>query len=152
MPSTERHDAPAAGRLAPSTSQAGVLDQTFHADNLFALRSAVGAHASALGMTQRRVADLVLVAHELAANAVRHGGANEDEPGRLRLWRDGHDVVCQVHDNGPGFGDADNAGRQTVPISANNGRGLWIIRQVVRQLTIATGPGATTITVSLPLT
>jgi anti-sigma regulatory factor (Ser/Thr protein kinase) len=149
MASTERHDAPAAGRPAPST--AVVLDQYFHADNLFALRSAVGAHASALGLTDPRVADLVLVAHELAANAVRHGGANQEVPGRLRLWRDGHEVVCQVHDNGPGFGDADNAGRQAVPISANNGRGLWIIRQVVRQLTIATGPGGTTITVSLPL-
>jgi anti-sigma regulatory factor (Ser/Thr protein kinase) len=152
MASTERHEAPAAGRPAPSTSQEVVLDQYFHADNLFALRSAVGAHASALGLAEPRVADLILVAHELAANAVRHGGANEEMPGRLRLWRDGHEVVCQVHDNGPGFGDADNAGRQAVPISANNGRGLWIIRQVVRQLNIATGPGGTTITVSLPLT
>jgi anti-sigma regulatory factor (Ser/Thr protein kinase) len=152
MPSTERHDAPAAGRPAPNTSQAVVLEQYFHADNLFALRSAVGAYASALGLPDPRVADLVLVAHELASNAVRHGGANEDVPGRLRLWRDGHEVVCQVHDSGPGFGDADNAGRQAVPISANNGRGLWIIRQLVRQLNIATGPGDTTITVSLPLT
>src|SRR5258708_2053000 len=125
MASTERPDTRAAGIPAPCitdgiVTDGVVLDQSIYAENLTFLRSAVGAHASALGLADPRIADLVLVAHELACNAVRHGGANEAVPGRLRLWRGGDEVVCQVSDNGPGFADADNAGRRAVPISVNN--------------------------------
>lgn len=45
-------------------------------------RSAVSAHATHAGLAEGRVYDLVAAAHELAANAVQHGGG----AGRLRLW------------------------------------------------------------------
>ena len=46
------------------------------------LREAVLAHATAAGMPEARAADVMLVVHELAANAVRHGaGASH-----LRMW------------------------------------------------------------------
>jgi anti-sigma regulatory factor (Ser/Thr protein kinase) len=41
--------------------------------SLYALRSAVAAHAAAAGLPQARVYDVVLAAHELATNVVRHG-------------------------------------------------------------------------------
>jgi anti-sigma regulatory factor (Ser/Thr protein kinase) len=126
------------------------LDLTFSSDDLFALRSAVGAHGSALGLDEQQVADLVLVAHELASNAVRHGGATPAAPGRLLLWREGDHVVCRVSDHGPGLADPDNAGRHEVPVSASNGRGLWITRKVARRVAIDSTPTGTTITAALP--
>lgn len=129
-----------------------LLDQSFDGSSLYALRSAVAAHGSDLGLTDQRLADLVLVAHELASNAVRHGGATATTPGRLRLWRDRHLVVCQVTDNGPGLPDPDSAGRHEAPPAASNGRGLWIIRKIVDRLEITSGANGTTLSaiVNLP--
>src|SRR5690349_2570692 len=75
------------------------LEQRFDRTNLVSLRSAVAAHGSALGLAPHRVDDLVLVAHELASNAVRHGGGG----GRLRVWRVDGSVYCEVADVGGGF-------------------------------------------------
>jgi anti-sigma regulatory factor (Ser/Thr protein kinase) len=127
------------------------LDQTFDADTLFQLRSAVAAHGADLGLTEPALGDLVLVAHELASNAVRHGHADADDPGRLRLWRDGNAITCEVSDHGPGLSDPANAGRMLAPPGANGGRGLWIVRQVMRDVDFRTGPTGTTVTASLPL-
>jgi anti-sigma regulatory factor (Ser/Thr protein kinase) len=126
------------------------LDQLFDGDGLFGLRSAVAAHASAFGLSELRVSDLVLVAHELATNAVRHGGATPATPGRLRLWVADGVVVCQVFDPGPGPQDLSGVGIAQVDPSARSGRGLFIVRRLSRRLDIATGTGGTTITAVLP--
>jgi anti-sigma regulatory factor (Ser/Thr protein kinase) len=127
------------------------LSETFDAQRLYALRSTVAAHASALGLDEQRVADLVLVAHELASNAVRHGGATPEHPGRLRLWLQGPYVVCEVSDNGPGLRGPGTAGLRAAHPSAASGRGLWIVRRVADQTDIATGPTGTVVTASLRL-
>jgi len=131
------------------------LDQTFDADTLYQLRSAVAAHGADLGLTEPALGDLVLVAHELASNAVRHGHADADDPGRLRLWRqaardgNGGAITCEVSDHGPGLSNPASAGRTPAPPGAAGGRGLWIVRQVMRDLDIRTGPTGTTVTASL---
>jgi anti-sigma regulatory factor (Ser/Thr protein kinase) len=129
------------------------LDQTFCADNLFALRNAVAAHGGSLGLSSTRVADLVLLAHELASNSVRHGGATAAVPGRLRLWAsaDPPAVVCEVTDAGPGLTDPDRAGRDPVAASAGDGRGLWIVRQIADVVEIVAGPSGTRITATFLL-
>jgi anti-sigma regulatory factor (Ser/Thr protein kinase) len=129
------------------------LDQTFHADNFFALRNAVAAHGASLGLPSARVSDLVLLAHELATNCVRHGGATAAVPGRLRLWAsaDPPAVVCEVTDDGPGLTDPDRAGRNPVAPSAGDGRGLWIVRQIADLVEIVAGPSGTRITATLLL-
>jgi anti-sigma regulatory factor (Ser/Thr protein kinase) len=132
----------------PPGSTTVVLEQAFHADTLFSLRSAVAAHGAELGLTGFELGDLVLVAHELAANAVRHGGATEAVPGRLRLWQTPAGVVCEVSDQGPGLHDP-AVGVAAVSAAATNGRGLWIARQVARDVTIDTGPDGTVVTVTL---
>jgi len=144
----ESAPAPAADEL--------VLDQTFTADNLFSLRNAVAAHGAELGLIDLRLSDLVLLAHELASNAIRHAGADARAPGRLRLWRtveaDGRTaVVCEVSDSGPGLADPAQAGRQPVAITSPNGRGLWIARQVTDRLDIASSAAGTTVTATLRL-
>src|SRR5690349_8525768 len=58
-----------------------LLDLGFNDDNLYGVRAAVAAHVSEVA-DDRTVDTVVLIAHELASNAVRHGGG----AGRLRLW------------------------------------------------------------------
>ena len=72
---------------------------TFGIDDLIRLRSAVAAYAAELGAGGKGE-DVVLIAHELASNAVRHGGG----AGRLRLWRDDYRLLCRVSRHRPGPG------------------------------------------------
>ena len=86
-----------AGRAGRAV-QAGepVLDQEFDSGNLYALRAAVQAHAVQAGLSEDRTSEVVLAVHELAANAVRHGGG----VGRLRVWNGAGSLQCQVDDGG----------------------------------------------------
>ena len=68
----------------------------FGLQDLPGLRADIRDHAAELGLVERRVTDFVLVADELAANSVRHGGGG----GVLRLWRQGPYAICEVHDRG----------------------------------------------------
>ena len=88
------------GRPGSDTAPAGStpLDEAFDRDSLYALRSAVAAHASAAGMGRHQVYDVTAVAHELAANSVVHGAGH----GRLRLWAADGFLYCQVSlESGP---------------------------------------------------
>jgi anti-sigma regulatory factor (Ser/Thr protein kinase) len=119
------------------------LDQTFDGEALVALRSAVAAHGSSLGLTQERLELLVIVAHELASNAVRHGGGH----GRLRLWRDGDRVRCRVSDDGPGFLDRRlEEWRHRPPIDAEGGRGLYFVQALADGVTVDSRGQGTTVT------
>ena len=75
---------------ASSGVATAVLEQGFDGDSLYALRAAVAAYAAEAGLPRQRVYDVVLAAHELAANAVRHGAGH----GRLRLWADSQALYC----------------------------------------------------------
>jgi anti-sigma regulatory factor (Ser/Thr protein kinase) len=125
-----------------------LLDERFDERDLVALRSAVAAHADDAGLPEARAAELVLIAHELAINAVLHGGG----AGRLRLWATRSAVHCQVTDEGPGLSGA-RLGEPARPAAgAAGGRGLWLVRQFSDRLTLDNrAPGASVIaTVRLP--
>ena len=135
-------DAPAAGgtrhRTGPTTPVAA-LDMPFDLACLPALRAAVAAHAAELGLRRQRVQQLVTVAHELAANAIRHAGGT----GRLRMWRDPHSVYCQVTDRSPGIADP-MAGTTPPDLTATSGRSMWICWQLSDGLVIETPAGGGT--------
>jgi anti-sigma regulatory factor (Ser/Thr protein kinase) len=137
-------DRAAGGPTGPGAAE---LTQHFDHAGLRALRSAVGAHAARLGLAQFAVDNMVLVAHELAANVVRHAGG----AGRLRLWGTDGFVYCEVSDAGPGIPDPDAVGTSRPAPQSSGGRGLWLVRQICARVTVRTGPGGTTITVALPL-
>ncbi|MGN9906529.1 ATP-binding protein [Phytohabitans sp. LJ34] len=120
------------------------LDQPFDTNGLYSLRAAVAAHAADLGAGDEVVEELVMVANELASNAIRHGGG----AGRLRLWRAGELIHCEVSDAGPGL-DESELDRELVPITAYGGRGLWVVRQMSHQVDVRTGPKGATITAAL---
>ncbi|HET8659638.1 MAG TPA: ATP-binding protein [Micromonosporaceae bacterium] len=123
------------------------LDQAFDRQGLVALRAAVAAHGTGVGVPPGRVDDLVVLAHELASNAVRHGGGQ----GRLRLWRADGFAHCEVSDDGPGLADPEGIGRQRAPLAASDGRGLWIVRQLADEVRVRTRPGGTVVTALLRL-
>src|SRR5690349_23942718 len=108
------------------------LDQAFDLDGLVALRSAVAAHADRLGLPAARIPELVLVAHELASNAVRHGGGQ----GRVRMWRAGPAVVCEVSDAGPGLPVRPGDGYDRPSVDALGGRGLWLAFHLCDEFTL----------------
>jgi anti-sigma regulatory factor (Ser/Thr protein kinase) len=118
------------------------LDQAFDIDGLVSLRSAVAAHADRLGLPAARIPELVLVAHELAGNVVRHGGGR----GRVRVWRDGLSIVCEVSDAGPGLPrpPADSYDRPSV--DALGGRGLWLAHHLCDRFTLTSDASGTVAT------
>jgi anti-sigma regulatory factor (Ser/Thr protein kinase) len=126
-----------------------VLEQDFDAGSLYALRSAVAAHAAAAGLPADRVYDVVAAAHEMAANAVRHGAGH----GRLRLQAADGVLTCQVSDDGPAAanGDGNPGAAPGAPWPAEHGHGLWVIERIADQFTIDRGPNLTTATVVFTL-
>jgi anti-sigma regulatory factor (Ser/Thr protein kinase) len=133
----------------PSPLGSAPLDQAFDRDSLYALRSAVAAHAAAAGMGRHQVYDVTAVAHELAANAVLHGAGN----GRLRLWADDKFLYCQVSDDGPGApaGGAVEPDGAAALWPAEHGHGLWLAGQIADHVSIGHGPRGTTATVRFAL-
>ena len=143
------HGQQAAGHEPAVTSgppPAAGLEQDFDAGSLYALRSAVAAHAAAAGLAPGRVYEAVAAVHELAANAVRHGAGH----GRLRLWTDGQVLTCQVTDKGiTPDGQGQHPPAQALPWPAEHAHGLWMVGQVTDQFTIDHGPAGTTATFTL---
>jgi anti-sigma regulatory factor (Ser/Thr protein kinase) len=121
------------------------LEQSFDLHTLYALRSAVAAHASDLGAAGDALSHLLIIAGELAGNAVRHGGGK----GTLRLWRDGGLLYCEVRDDGPGLVDVDSAGAAPPPPEASSGRGLWIVRQLADGVVVTPTGSGTTVTAAV---
>ncbi len=119
------------------------LDLRFDAGRLFALRAAVAAHASSLGADDEELDRVLLVAQELAGNAIRHGGGG----GRLRLWWSEGGIVCEVSDSGDGLADPRAVGLGPPPITSPTGRGLWIVRTLCDEVRIDTDSNGTTVTV-----
>jgi CheY-like chemotaxis protein/anti-sigma regulatory factor (Ser/Thr protein kinase) len=116
-------------------------------DALAAVRHTVTGYARTSGLDDEAVNDLVLIANELAANVVLHGGGD----GELFLWRADGKVFCQVSDHGPGMAEPELAGTAAVDQHTVTGRGLWLIRQMSDSLAVDSGPDGTTVTVGVRL-
>lgn len=121
------------------------LDRVFDAGTLTGLREAVLAEAAAAGMPGDRAADVMLAAHELAANVVCHGAG----AGRLALRVADGRLYCQVSDIGPARGDgrAVRAGAETTqPWPVRHGHGLWIVEMTADQVSVSSGLAGSRVT------
>jgi anti-sigma regulatory factor (Ser/Thr protein kinase) len=133
------------------------LDQWFDAGTLPGLRRAVQAEAVAAGMPRDRADEVMLAVHELAANAVRHGGGT----GRVRLEMADGALRCQVSDTGHASdtGQAGHAGRSGAdgftragavvtgrPSLFRPGHGLWLVRSLADQIAVVPGPAGWRVT------
>jgi anti-sigma regulatory factor (Ser/Thr protein kinase) len=130
------------------------LDLRFGSGSLAALRAAVQEYADQAGMPPDRAIDLVLVVHELAANAVRHGAGT----GRVRMWTQPGGLRCEVQDAGPAAREsqAGHEGPQDDPDQDPDsdpdladpwpyvdGHGLWVARKVADRMQVQSGPDGT---------
>jgi anti-sigma regulatory factor (Ser/Thr protein kinase) len=121
------------------------LDQWFDADALACLREAVLAEAVALGMPRGRADDVVLAVHELAANAVRHGGGT----GRVQVQVADGALHCQVSDFGQAAAEAPVAAAAMAdlrPWQLQHGHGLWLVRSLADRLAIAPSAAGSQVT------
>ena len=120
------------------------VDRPFAMNDLQALRAEVSAYANGLGASQEQIDALLIVAVELATNALRHGGGG----GRFQLWQHDDVMLCRVSDHGPGMADL-TAGTTSPDPFASDGRGLWMCRQFSQHLDIRTAATGTTVTATL---
>lgn len=131
--------------LPEPPADAGTVELTIGDASLSALRRRVSLHAIEAGASPERAGELALVVSELATNSLRHGGGN----GRLRLWLEGGNLVCEVADRGhitdPLVGRRRPTGRQL------HGRGLWLVHQLCDLVQIRTAPGGTVVRVRVQL-
>jgi len=112
-----------------------VLDLAFGWDTLHLARTKTRACVRHAGLADEQAENVVLAVHELAANAILHGGGT----GRLRLWALAGALHCQV-DNG----DV-QTGLNTLPCEP--GHGLWVVRQVSDHMQSLSGPTGTSVLV-----
>lgn len=124
-----------------------ILTVAFDRDNLSEVRSLVAVSADHAGLAAPRIGDLLVVATELATNAVRHAGGC----GVLRLWSSDGALHCRVTDEGPGITDPDRAGARLVPSTSDEGRGLWLARELSDGLSLVVGERGTSATASFNL-
>jgi len=118
------------------------------------MRACVG-HA---GFPEGQAEDVVLAVHELAANAVSHGGG----AGRLRVWNLAGALYCQVDDgdlpmssrqerNHDGTAVIKPSGFSDRPsvnsLPCEHGHGLWVVQQVADEMQSLSCPGGTSVLV-----
>jgi anti-sigma regulatory factor (Ser/Thr protein kinase) len=124
----------------PSTVELAIGDTS-----LSAVRHQVSLHASEAGASPTRAGELALAVSELATNSLRHGGGH----GRLRLWLDRGNLVCEVADQGHITDPL--AGRRRPNRRQLHGRGLWLVHQLCDLVQIRTAPGGTVVRVQMQL-
>ena len=120
-------------------------DEMWYAEagDLPAVRAYAAARAVTLGLPAARVDVLTLAVSELATNTLQHTAGG----GRIRLWVDGGQLVCEVVDSGslpPSTGGMP-------PPDAVRGRGLAIVKGLCDGVEIAPLPVGTRIEVRLNL-
>ena len=118
------HAVPQLSEPLPSPP-ADALEHEISSDSLVDLRHFLAAEAARAGMSPARVHDLVLSAHEIATNSIRHGGGS----GVLHLWREHGTLICDVRDRGR-IARRPLVGRVRPELGAAGGWGLWLANQL----------------------
>lgn len=108
------------------------------ADQLRALRGFTADQAIRLGLSPDRVADLQLIATELATNSLLHTNAGA----QVAIWSAGDHIVCQVADTGQITDPL--AGRRPAGPDQHSGRGLLLVHQLADLVRMHTSAEGTT--------
>lgn len=122
----------------PSTLS-DVITFDFDPSNLAKARRFASEEAAQRGVPDDRIQDVVQVVGELAANSLVHGGGR----GRLRLWTEDGQVVCEVKDSGHIRDPL--AGHLPAGERALHGRGLLMVNLLSDLVRMHTVPGSTTV-------
>jgi anti-sigma regulatory factor (Ser/Thr protein kinase) len=129
--------------LASSPTAVGYTVHTLA--DLGDLRAFAAAYARWFGLSSARVADLHLIATELAASGVQHA----EGPCRVTFWHEHDHLVCEARD--AGYLQDPLAGRRPYDRDTTRGRGLFVVNGVADLVRTHTAPGGTTIRAYLRL-
>jgi anti-sigma regulatory factor (Ser/Thr protein kinase) len=136
---------PTGGLSMPAKPRADHPISYPYTTDLAAIRSLVHKYAAQAGLSEARTIDLVLAVSEVAANTVRHAKS----PGRLQIWFDAKQIVCELHDEG--IITDPLAGQRRPSLEARGGHGLWIVNEVCDQVDILSDQTGTTIRLRMDL-
>lgn len=130
--------APLPARGAP------LLELPFTMADLARVRLQVTRRAEDAGLCDPRLSDFVLAVHEVASNAVVHGGGK----GRIELACTAEGLRCVIADSGPGLPREEPCGSPSLPEGddAESGRGLWLAQALADHFDIAVREAGTTVT------
>jgi serine/threonine-protein kinase RsbW len=121
-----------------------LLSTAFDHGSITELRHAVASCAGAAGLIGDRLADFVVAVNELLTNAIRHGGG----AGRLKVWRTGDAVVCEVSDSGAGL-PAPHPERPSRPVADQpGGWGLWLAEELTDTFDLTSSDKGTVVRIS----
>jgi anti-sigma regulatory factor (Ser/Thr protein kinase) len=112
-----------------------LVDQGFDFGSIGSVRRAVERHSARVGLSDPALYRFVVAVHEIVTNAVRHGGGR----GRLRLWLEGHRLICRVTDAGTGIPDERRTPAPRPDPGTIGGWGLWLAREGCDMLTVDSG-------------
>ena len=120
-----------------------LIAEHFAAGDLARLRTDCRSILRGISLDDQRASMLVYAINECLTNVIRHGGGQ----GWFAFIYDRERLVALVTDHGPG-------GSMPIPdqLPANdslNGRGLWMARQMVDDMTLTTGSSGTTVRLQL---
>jgi anti-sigma regulatory factor (Ser/Thr protein kinase) len=127
--------------LPPPPASAEVLR---YSTDLGPVRRLVESQAGRARLAEERAADLVLAASEVAANTLSHAGSD----GLLHVWRDGQEVLCQLHDQG---WITDPLAGRVRHGPESRGHGLFLVNQVCDLVELRTGREGTTVRLHMRL-
>ena len=103
------------------------------------VRTIVTRHAAEADIDSGRAQDLAVAMTEVATNSVRHGGGQ----GTLRTWRELDSLVCEVADQGQICDPL--VGRRMPSLTAEGGRGVWLVNQLADLVQLRSTPEGTTV-------
>jgi anti-sigma regulatory factor (Ser/Thr protein kinase) len=116
-----------------------VVTIEFDADGLPRVRDLAEQAAIGHGLGPGRAWDVKIIAGELAANSLRHGGGS----GRLRLWDDEGHLVCEISDSGRLTDPL--AGRRPPRADHLGGHGLLLVNHLADLVRLRTAAEGTTV-------
>ncbi|SEG98332.1 Anti-sigma regulatory factor (Ser/Thr protein kinase) [Nonomuraea solani] len=123
------------------------LTQPFALDDVTKLRRAVAEAAEHCGLHGPRLDDFVLAVHESVVNAVEHAGGH----GHFRLWTVDGIIRSETTDEGSGIPPAYVNGASRPSDQSYTGRGIYLIRRLCDAADFRTGPGGTTVRLTMRL-
>jgi anti-sigma regulatory factor (Ser/Thr protein kinase) len=103
-------------------------------------RDVLGTELDAAAVPELEAGNMLVAAEEVLANAWRHGG----ETLTAHVGRVGDRFVCEISDDGPGFDDP-LAGFLPPRPGHVDGAGLWVARQLTRELELVPSPQGATV-------
>ncbi|WP_157549566.1 ATP-binding protein [Nonomuraea candida] len=124
-----------------------LLRVDFDEKSLTPTRRAVLRAAGDQGMAGDRLGDFLLAVSECLVNALEHAGGR----GRLRLWRQDGELVCDVSDTGPGIPAEKLRQAPLPPPGSPGGRGIWLMRRLADDVSFTTGSHGTVVRLRMRL-